>query len=577
MISLWMLYSSGMALLLGLGALAAERVCLATRRPTRWGWVTALAGSLLLPLALPGTPGRPSASAPGPFAASSGEIAPLPMIGQPTPTPLASAQGSSLDRALGLGWLLGSTLLTTGLLLSARSLGRQRRTWRHGKLAGMPVRFSTNTGPAVVGILWPEVVVPDRFSKWDEESQRLLVEHEVEHERAGDPTLLLVSLLAVVFMPWNLPLWWQARRLRFALEVDCDARVLRRQPSIQRYGRLLIEVGRVKSTGLVPIAAFSGSRSFLEQRIRILATPASRPGALVLLALVLSIVLAPVTVYSIPAPQRPDLGRLWAQTAAPEAQFAPNARRRGAAVEDPRAEIERDPTFTPYDVGPELRNRIEFGRALAESRPAMAEEARTGRAVVLWAFVDESGMVTNTRLLRSSGEASLDRAAEQALRETARFIPARERGQRVPAWIQVPVTFASQAGSEEEARSYRIPVAITPPPRPPSSNTVIADGPSATPYETRPELLDPPRFGALLMRSYPPALKKAGVGGTAVLWVFVGRSGAVKSTRLLTSSGHEELDLVAREVLRQSRFAPARNQGRPVDAWVQLPVRLQPR
>jgi protein TonB len=105
---------------------------------------------------------------------------------------------------------------------------------------------------------------------------------------------------------------------------------------------------------------------------------------------------------------------------------------------------------------------------------------------------------------------------------------------------------------------------------------VIAEGPSAAPYETGPELLDPPQFGALLMRSYPPALKKAGVGGTAVLWVFVGRSGAVKSTRLVTSSGHEELDLVAREVLSQSRFAPAMNQGRPIDAWVQLPVEFQP-
>ena len=32
--------------------------------------------------------------------------------------------------------------------------------------------------------------------------------------------------MAVVLMPWNLPLWWQWRRLRFAIEVDCDARVL---------------------------------------------------------------------------------------------------------------------------------------------------------------------------------------------------------------------------------------------------------------------------------------------------------------------------------------------------------------
>ncbi|UUZ52386.1 hypothetical protein LP419_22985 [Massilia sp. H-1] len=43
---------------------------------------------------------------------------------------------------------------------------------------------------------------------------------------ARDPQLLGLALLVLVAMPWNLPMWWQLRRLRHAIEVDCDARVL---------------------------------------------------------------------------------------------------------------------------------------------------------------------------------------------------------------------------------------------------------------------------------------------------------------------------------------------------------------
>jgi hypothetical protein len=39
--------------------------------------------------------------------------------------------------------------------------------------------------------------------------------------------VLGVALLVAVLVPWNLPVWRQLRRLRLAMEVDCDARVLR--------------------------------------------------------------------------------------------------------------------------------------------------------------------------------------------------------------------------------------------------------------------------------------------------------------------------------------------------------------
>jgi hypothetical protein len=69
-------------------------------------------------------------------------------------------------------------------------------------------------------------------------------------------------------MPWNLPLWWQLRRLRFAVEIDCDARVLQRGYDVSRYGETLIAVGERQSATVAMMAAMAEQGSLLEQRIR---------------------------------------------------------------------------------------------------------------------------------------------------------------------------------------------------------------------------------------------------------------------------------------------------------------------
>ena len=50
--------------------------------------------------------------------------------------------------------------------------------------------------------------------------------HERSHLDAGDPRLIALAVTLLVLMPWNPLLWWQFRRLRRAIEVDCDTRVL---------------------------------------------------------------------------------------------------------------------------------------------------------------------------------------------------------------------------------------------------------------------------------------------------------------------------------------------------------------
>jgi hypothetical protein len=143
-------------------------------------------------------------------------------------------------------------------------------------MAGALVLVSDDVGPAVVGFLRPRIVVPAWLAGASAEQQELVIAHEQGHIDAGDPRLLALVLLVLLAMPWNLPLWWQARRLRLAIEVDCDARVLCAGHSLQHYGAALIDVGARQSAFAATAAAMTESRSSLEHRIGVMARAPAR-------------------------------------------------------------------------------------------------------------------------------------------------------------------------------------------------------------------------------------------------------------------------------------------------------------
>jgi hypothetical protein len=120
----------------------------------------------------------------------------------------------------------------------------------------------------VLGVRAPEVVVPEWLLEAPPEEQRLVVLHEREHIRARDPLLLTAGCVAVALVPWVPAAWWMLLRLRLAVELDCDARVLRQGVRPFAYGTLLIEMAR-RGPGLTLGApAMAGSPTSLERRLR---------------------------------------------------------------------------------------------------------------------------------------------------------------------------------------------------------------------------------------------------------------------------------------------------------------------
>lgn len=168
-------------------------------------------------------------------------------------------------------WAFLSLTMLGWLAIGALRWRRTRRAWRRTTLDGVDVDISRSTGPAVLGFVSHRIVLPSWATTMQPEHRRLVLAHECEHISAHDPERLALGLAALVLMPWNIGLWWCAARLRRAIEIDCDARVLRRFPSAKEYGYVLLEVAaRGRNTGplAIPMVGLLHLPSELEQRLR---------------------------------------------------------------------------------------------------------------------------------------------------------------------------------------------------------------------------------------------------------------------------------------------------------------------
>ena len=272
MIAVWMLYSLGIGVAFCVVGYALERALHYAGRPTRWAWVVALIGSYLIPVV---AWLRPDAfatfAAPIPVSADTSAIASTPApSGTFTSLDQSSRPFSLSDLDTPLRWAWGGASLAAILAIAtaATRLVSLRRRWRTARVDGREVLVSSSVGPAVVGLWSPRIVLPEWALQLPGQERELMLAHEEQHVRAGDPALIAAGFALVLLAPWNLGLWWQWRRLRLAAEMDCDARVLAEGRSAPVYGELLIRVGQRRSPRLLGAAAFGEPASFLESRIR---------------------------------------------------------------------------------------------------------------------------------------------------------------------------------------------------------------------------------------------------------------------------------------------------------------------
>ncbi len=288
----WMLFSLIVSSLVVLAALAAHDAQRAANRAVRFVWFSAIvvivALSVAAPLRRTDAPLRRAAAIEAPNVPTVARVAEPSVVARVERAldivriPAGAAWQSLTDRltalppavpvSLSMLWLLASVLTVATFALTYARMRRLVRQWPVQLVEDTSARIAPTAGPAVVGLAPTEIVLPSWLLERSAEEQRLVIAHEREHVRARDPWLLVTACAAVALMPWNPALWYALSRLRLAVELDCDRRVLNRGIGAGRYGALLIDLSalRPSASATLPslsMPAFSCNSSFLERRL----------------------------------------------------------------------------------------------------------------------------------------------------------------------------------------------------------------------------------------------------------------------------------------------------------------------
>jgi TonB family protein len=382
-------------------------------KPIRAPWVFATAAAWAIPLSQVlalGLRSSPSASAPD---------ASLPLVAI-----VAGVMTARMDvqaRAVLDGWLIAawsivSLALLVRVLLARQALRHAAAQWTRGEIAGAPVWLSEIHGPAVVGVVNPEIVVPRAIAHLPMPQQTLAMEHEREHVRAHDHWLSLGALLAIATVPWNPLVWLAVRRLRIAIEIDCDARVLDAQPTMRAsYATLMLNVaGWPSRTVRNGIALGESAATALGRRLRLVTSEPSSRGTVAAslratAACVLLVVGCDIST-NVPPSQRATLGQ-------------------SAVQSSQQPSISDLPSATTVDGSP------------SAVYPASLRAAGVEGDVLVQFVVDAEGeAVPSTLKVIKSSHDLFTQAVSTALPKM-RFVPTQLKGKSVRQLVQQPFAF----------------------------------------------------------------------------------------------------------------------------------------
>jgi TonB family protein len=511
-------------------------------RAERGVWVVASVATLVVPAIMLSRPVQAPAEAWLPPLQV--ELVTIPAL--PGPAQVAAVESSGapssgsvpvdLDALLLGAWLLASLALAARWIVSAVRLNRLSQSWLSDTVEGVPVWLAPELGPAVTGVLRPRVVVPAWVPALSDEQRALVLLHEQEHVRARDPWLVTMARLTRIVTPWNPATWLLSSRLKRAVELDCDRRVLRRHPSVEAYGETLLAVSARGSNRLLSAAAFAESDVPLRKRILAMTTP---PRAVSVVGVFVTVAVGSTLVSSAIAVPVPAMRVLPAPAVVLPGLMA-EVREEARAINPGEAEAQLPEPFDADDlvasVVPEPQSS---SVAISQQVQTLPDPRVIADPRHPWLIVYR---LSDLRAGRNGPEWQL-----------ARF-PMNDRPDSLMTIVR---------------EIYGDSVVVL-------STTMSLQRNLAPQTSIPPRVRNPDEVLRAIAEEYPVELLARGRGGTVGVLFLVGSRGQVEEVRIGQVSAYTALDEAAMRVADIYRFTPAMRGPDPVPVWVSHAISFYP-
>jgi TonB family protein len=291
------------------------------------------------------------------------------------------------------------------------------------------LKSSKNHSPFVSGFFKYNIVVPKDWDKWDSDSQKAILIHELNHIHEGDHWLNLLNITAIAFNFYNPLVWLLVRRLNSYSEIICDeAAISDNRLERAGYTKHLLRIAEITNSShdLITTLAFSKTHKLMKNRITYLLTKKEGSfmnklnfkNVLLLAALLLAII--PFSWQcSSSNPVRIDNQAYPAKTEARE-----------ISTESRNNDVMK---FDEVEKKPEILN------SECPEYPNSAHKAGVEGTVVVTIVINEKGEVEEANILKSVP--GLDEAALQAAKK-CKFKPARYNGEAVKVSMRIPFKFS---------------------------------------------------------------------------------------------------------------------------------------
>lgn len=496
----------------------------------------------------------------------------------PTPTP-----HREMPNPVTILWLAGTAILLTRFLLALRSLRRLRNSSAQiREINGIPIlQGETIAAPVTWGILRPVILVPNTFDQLPEESRDAILAHELAHIQSHDFALRTLAEIARAIL-WFQPLIWIARRhLRHEQELACDDRVLESGANPSAYAKLLLNWNAGSDSLLA--TAFG---SHLKQRICALLDQNTRRTRISSKALLLACPLALATAIPLAAitftetPLRQLVITFRPPTSPAMEQFAPHPQRIAQLAQNqPRPSAPPAPGTSAIAVVP---MPALTGSSLLVATPIAITNQTTHAAI--------PGLGVDDFILKEDGVPQVIRFAEyQQVINSDNAISSyyvlgyyTSNTSSNPLYRRISISLKDASLAANATLRYREgyfvgTVTVTPTDdgrfhgqAGPGSSPAAVDSPA----NTLPAGVTKPVLIYKIDPGYSDEARKAKYSGTVELSVLVDETGKVTAVNVVHPLGMG-LDEKAVEAVRQWRFHPATEDGKPIAVQTQISMNFR--